>query len=355
MDSFSGQVLDWYDQHGRKDLPWQQDITPYRVWLSEVMLQQTQVKTVIPYFKTFTQHFAHVHALAEAPEDQVLKLWSGLGYYARARNLHKAAKQVCNDFAGEFPDTIEAMQLLAGVGRSTAAAILSLAYQQSHAILDGNVKRVLSRYHAIEGWTGKAAVSKQLWQVAEQHLPLSRHRDYTQAMMDLGATLCTRRNPRCQDCPLKTRCTAFKQGNMTDYPTPKKKQALPEKQTIMLILKDQQQAVFMEKRPPTGIWGSLWCFPQFDSQDELNQWLIQHGIKVAKTQQLGLLSHTFSHFRLHIEPLIMTLASPLKTSVMDDEMCLWYNIDTIFEGGLATPVQHLLNRLKQGNRHDSNG
>lgn len=345
MNKFSTRVLAWYDQHGRKNLPWQQEMTPYRVWLSEVMLQQTQVKTVIPYFQKFTTEFEQVEVLANASEDQVLKYWSGLGYYARARNLHKAAQQVCNEFGGVFPDNMEDMQSLSGVGRSTAAAILSLAFEQPHAILDGNVKRVLTRYHAIEGWTGKAMVLKQLWTVAEQHLPDSRHREYTQAMMDLGATLCTRRQPACETCPLQIDCVAYKQGNMTDYPTPKKKKVLPEKHTIMLILQDNQQRILMQKRPPTGIWGGLWCFPQFEAEDEMNQWLSERGMSGEGSEQLAPFTHVFSHFRLHIQPLILSLASPLKGGVMEDDISFWYNPHTEFEGGLATPVTKLLQEI----------
>ena len=346
MSTFSKKILNWYDQHGRTDLPWQQNITPYRVWLSEVMLQQTQVKTVIPYFQHFTKEFSTVEALANASEDQVLKLWSGLGYYNRARNLHKAAQQVSNDFTGVFPNNMDDMQSLAGVGRSTAAAILSIALEQPQAILDGNVKRVLTRYHTIEGWTGKASVLKQLWSVAEQHLPTSRNRDYTQAMMDLGATLCTRSKPACERCPLQANCSACKQGNMTDYPTPKKKKALPEKHTIMLILKNQQQEVLMQKRPPVGIWGSLWCFPQFETDNEMSKWLDTQHINAEITEKLEQFSHTFSHFRLHIQPLIIQLESPLKGGVMEDDNSLWYNLDTEFQGGLASPVQKLLQEIK---------
>jgi A/G-specific adenine glycosylase len=346
MNNFANKILNWYDQHGRKDLPWQQDITPYRVWLSEVMLQQTQVKTVIPYFQQFTAQFENIEALANATEDQVLKLWSGLGYYARGRNLHKAAQQVCDDFAAVFPDNMQDMQLLAGVGRSTAAAILSIAFEQPQAILDGNVKRVLTRYHAVEGWTGKAAVLKQLWGFAESYCPESRNRDYTQAIMDLGATLCTRSKPSCHCCPLRSDCIAFAQGNMTDYPTPKKKKILPEKQTIMLILNNTQQQILMYKRPPTGIWGGLWCFPQFETNQQLMLWMDENNINATLVEKFIAFSHVFSHFRLQIQPLIMQLESPLKGSVMEDDKILWYNPDTEFEGGLAAPVKKLLQEIK---------
>ena len=345
MNSFPHRVLAWYDQHGRKNLPWQQNITPYRVWLSEVMLQQTQVKTVIPYFQKFTQQFESVEALANASEDQVLKLWSGLGYYARGRNLHKAAQQICGEFKGRFPDNMNDMQSLAGVGRSTAAAILSIAFEQSNAILDGNVKRVLTRYHALEGWTGKAAVLKQLWHYAEQATPEPRSRDYTQAIMDLGATLCTRSKPACERCPLQSDCVAYAQGNMTDYPTPKKKKGLPEKSIILLILKNEQQQVLMQKRPPTGIWGGLWCFPQFETDQQMQEWLDVHHINAPTMRKMTEFSHVFSHFRLHIQPLILQLESPLKTGVMEDDKIFWYNPSTEFEGGLAAPVTKLLQEL----------
>ncbi len=345
MNNFSRSVLCWYDQHGRKNLPWQQNITPYRVWLSEVMLQQTQVKTVIPYFEKFTTQFENVEALANASEDQVLKLWSGLGYYARGRNLHKAARQICDKFKGDFPDNMDDMQSLAGVGRSTAAAILSIAFEQPQAILDGNVKRVLTRYYALEGWTGKAAVLKQLWHYAEQTTPESRSRDYTQAIMDLGATLCTRSKPACKRCPLQADCIAYAQGNMTDYPTPKKKKILPEKHTIMLILQNKQQQILMQKRPPTGIWGGLWCFPQFETDQQMQEWLSINTINALVITKMTEFSHTFSHFRLYIQPLILSLETPLKTGVMEDDNILWYNPSTEFEGGLAAPVTKLLQEL----------
>jgi len=260
VTKFPQKVLAWFDQHGRKNLPWQQDINPYRVWVSEIMLQQTQVKTVIPYYEKFMTSFPDVQTLASADQDTVLKHWSGLGYYARARNMHKAAQMVCDDFAGVFPDNLESMQSLSGIGRSTAAAILSIASNQQEAILDGNVKRVLSRVFTVVGWPGKADVLKKFWVLAEQTTPKTRNADYTQAIMDLGATLCTRSKPRCEDCPLKTDCLAFQQGNQTEYPTKKPKKEMPEKHTVMLILQNDQQEVLMQKRPAVGIWGGLETF-----------------------------------------------------------------------------------------------
>jgi A/G-specific adenine glycosylase len=358
--SFSRKVLTWFDQHGRKNLPWQQDINPYRVWVSEIMLQQTQVKTVIPYFERFMESFPTVQDLAGAEQDAVLKHWSGLGYYARCRNMHKAAKLVCDKFSGIFPDNLEAMQSLPGIGRSTAAAILSISSNQKEAILDGNVKRVLCRFYMVEGWTGKASVLKELWEIAEKLLPdpniktntitniNPRFADYTQAMMDLGATLCTRSKPRCDQCPLVEDCFAYKNGCQTDFPNKKPKKALPEKETIMLILQNQHEEVFMAKRPPAGIWGSLWCFPQFENTQLAKDWLITElSLKIENAKELPLLTHTFSHFRLHITPLIIPCETPLKVSVMEKDESLWYNITTEFEGGLAAPVQQLLNQLKE--------
>ena len=348
--SFSDKVLAWFDQYGRKDLPWQKDINPYRVWVSEIMLQQTQVKTVIPYYQRFMQSFPDVQTLAHAGEDEVLKHWSGLGYYARCRNMHKAAKLVCNEFSGEFPENLEEIQSLPGIGRSTAAAILSISHNQKQAILDGNVKRVLSRVYAIDGWSGKAAVLKKLWSVAEQTVPNTRNADYTQAIMDLGATVCTRSKPHCNHCPLDKVCSAFKQGQQTKYPGKKPKKILPEKQAIMLIVKNSEQAVLMQKRPPAGIWGSLWCFPQFDNLTEANEWVHLHlnqNLTEESSIDLPILSHTFSHFRLHIQPLIIHHKTPIKLGVMENDDSLWYNITTEFNGGLAAPVQTLLERIRK--------
>ncbi len=352
MKAFSEKVLSWFDQQGRKDLPWQQDINPYRVWVSEIMLQQTQVKTVIPYYQRFMQSFPNVRVLASATQDEVLKHWSGLGYYARGRNLHKAAQQLCEQHAGEFPDTLEQMQSLPGIGRSTAAAILSIAHKQQHAILDGNVKRVIARVFAVPGWPGQAAVLKKLWALADELVPTTRNADYTQAMMDLGATLCTRTKPACEHCPLNADCIALKQGNIAAYPGKKPKKVLPEKQAIMLMLQTGQDEILMIKRPPLGIWGGLWCFPQFDDHNQADEWLLenyQSGLDNATA--LESFRHVFSHFKLAIHPYLLHLKTdnqtPLKLGVMEADDQLWYNINTEFNGGLAAPVQTLLNRIKE--------
>jgi A/G-specific adenine glycosylase len=353
-ESFSGKILAWFDIYGREGLPWQKDISAYRVWISEIMLQQTQVKTVIPYFEKFMQSFPTVQSLADAEQDEVLKHWSGLGYYARARNMHAAAKTVCSDFNGQFPTDIDSIQSLKGIGRSTGAAILSIAYNKPEPILDGNVKRVLSRVFAIEGWSGKADVLKKLWLCAEETTPKKRNADYTQAIMDLGATLCTRSKPRCDDCPLRTDCIANADGTQADFPARKPKKAIPEKQAIMLIIKNENSdknknnEVMMIKRPPAGIWGGLWCFPQFDTENDAREWLKSYADEsLTKATKIPLLSHTFSHFKLHIQPLIIVLKHPINNSVMENHETLWYNIKTEFNGGLAAPVTTLLNTLRE--------
>ena len=361
-------VLDWFDRHGRKDLPWQQGVSPYRVWVSEIMLQQTQVKTVIPYFEAFMQSFPDIQSLAAADQDEVLKHWSGLGYYARARNMHKASRIIEKELAGELPDNLQALQNLPGIGRSTAAAILSLAHHQKQAILDGNVKRVLSRIFAVEGWPGQAAVLKKLWAIAEEQLPDSRNAAYTQAMMDLGATLCTRSKPNCQHCPLQKDCQAYLQGNQTDYPFSKPKKALPERNAIMLLIHQQDKDasyLLMEKRPPAGIWGGLWCFPQFDSKATAQNWLAEnYNVDLDKADTYTRFSHTFSHFKLHIEAhsiridttgLKIPCKTPIKLAVRESSDTLWYNINTTFNGGLATPVQQLLNQFKKEQSNGTNG
>ncbi len=344
--SFADKLLHWFDEHGRKDLPWQQDVNPYRVWVSEIMLQQTQVKTVIPYFQRFMESFPTVQSLADAEQDEVLKHWSGLGYYARARNMHAAAIMVRDDFKGKFPNDIESIQRLKGIGRSTGAAILSIASNLPEPILDGNVKRVLSRVFGVEGWAGKATVLKKLWALAEQTTPNNRNADYTQAIMDLGATLCTRSKPRCDACPLQTDCIAYADNRQAELPAKKPKKVIPEKQVIMLIIKNESGDVFMQKRPPTGIWGGLWCFPQFETEDAAEMWhKAFFGEGKIEIERLDTLSHTFSHFKLHIKPLIIQLNTPINLGVMEKTDQLWYNIHTEFNGGLAAPVSTLLKNL----------
>jgi len=348
---FHARVLNWFDRHGRKDLPWQRDTSPYRVWVSEIMLQQTQVKTVIPYFERFTAAFPDVQALAAAPEDAVLHLWTGLGYYARARNLHRAAKLIAGDLQGRFPDSLEGLGALPGVGRSTAGAILSIAFDRRASILDGNVKRVLARYHRVAGWPGESAVHQRLWEIAEQYTPPERCAEYTQAMMDLGATLCTRSAPACERCPLADGCAARTHRDPHLYPGKKPRRILPVKATHFLIARNSEGDVWLEKRPASGIWGGLWCFPEIDtpargSDHCLDLW----GKAPARVDIRGAFRHTFSHYHLDITPVVVEL-DITPHAVMEAARQLWYNLRQPPHIGLAAPVAALLDSLADRRPH----
>ncbi len=345
---FAARLLAWQAVHGRHDLPWQRQRTPYRVWLSEIMLQQTQVQTVIPYFERFTAAFPEVTALAAAPLDEVLHLWSGLGYYSRARNLHRTAGIVAREHAGEFPAEVEALAALPGIGRSTAGAIVALAGNRRAAILDGNVKRVLARHHAVAGWPGRSAVLKRLWALAEAHLPDAGWRDYTQALMDLGATLCTRRNPQCTRCPVATDCAAHAAGNPHDYPAPKPRRALPERSTCFLVIEDGAGAVLLERRPPQGVWGGLWCFPEIDDEEIALARAAELGVERAEPRgRLPVLRHTFTHFRLEITPLRLQ-ALQSGAAVRENDDLRWYRGEADARLGLSAPVTRLLAALAAG-------
>ncbi|HYQ72092.1 MAG TPA: A/G-specific adenine glycosylase [Gammaproteobacteria bacterium] len=344
---FSGRVLAWHARSGRKDLPWQREPTPYRVWVSEIMLQQTQVATVIPFYHRFMTRFPDVRMLAAASPDQVLHHWSGLGYYARARNLHAAAQQIVTRYDGNFPQTFEAVVELPGVGRSTAGAILALACGQRHPILDGNVKRVLARYHAIAGWPGQAAVLEVLWSLAEACTPATRVEVYTQAIMDLGATVCTRGRPDCTDCPLAADCRARISGRQSDYPAPRPKKALPVRQVTMLLLcrGKGHDEVLLEKRPPSGVWGGLWSFPELaDTPDAEAAWQQASGIRFRRIEAWPVVQHTFTHFRLEITPLLAAVRSEAG-HVMEGPDRVWYNTSGSTERGLAAPVKKLLQKV----------
>lgn len=341
-EQFSNAVLRWYDQHGRHDLPWQQGITPYRVWVSEIMLQQTQVSTVLNYFDRFMQALPTVQALAEAPEDEVLHLWTGLGYYTRARNLQKAAKIVVEQHAGEFPRSVEQLTELPGIGRSTAGAIASISMGIRAPILDGNVKRVLARYTAQAGYPGEPKVANALWANAERFTPHTRANHYTQAMMDLGATLCTRSKPSCLICPLKAGCQAHLLGKETRYPEPKPRKTLPQRRTLMPLLANHEGAILLYRRPSSGLWGGLWSLPELDSLEQLDDLTYQHGLRATDSQALDGLTHTFSHFQLAIEPWLVRV-DPLGAPV-DEPDWLWYNLATPPRLGLAAPVKKLLKR-----------
>ncbi|WP_148252634.1 A/G-specific adenine glycosylase [Aidingimonas lacisalsi] len=340
---FQHRLLAWYERHGRKTLPWQYDRTPYRVWVSEIMLQQTQVATVIPYYERFMERFPDVQALAEASLDEVLHLWTGLGYYARGRNLHKAARVIVESYGGEFPvHSLDAMASLPGIGRSTAGAIISLSTGQRAVILDGNVKRVLARLHAVEGWPGRTAVERTLWQLAERYTPDECLPEYSQAMMDLGAMLCSRGKPSCLLCPFEDVCNAHAMGQERRFPGSKPKKRLPERQTLMLLLRDGNGRVYLEKRPGTGIWGGLWCFPQFDDMASLQDWLVSHADGATVKDTWSVFTHTFSHFRLSVTP--VTAFSSSAVSVNEGGAC-WYDPSHPPNLGLAAPVKALLEIL----------
>ncbi|MEX2333235.1 MAG: A/G-specific adenine glycosylase, partial [Pseudohongiella sp.] len=296
-------VLEWYHQHGRHDLPWQHNTTPYRVWVSEIMLQQTQVSTVIDYYQRFMARFPDVQTLAAAPLDEVLHLWTGLGYYARARNLHKTARTVCDQHAGEFPSDMDTLMTLPGIGRSTAGAILALAMGRRGVILDGNVKRVLCRYHAIQSWSGETRTLARLWQIAEDTTPHKQVAAYTQAMMDLGATLCTRGKPDCQRCPLTSGCQAWRLELTSQLPVSKPRKKLPQKQTYMILYHQDKAAVLLQQRQSTGLWGGLWSLPECSDDEALAAWLQRHGGE--QNEQWPALRHTFSHFHLDITPVLV--------------------------------------------------
>ena len=354
--SFADRLLDWFDECGRRDLPWQKGITPYRVWVSEIMLQQTQVATVIPYFERFMQRFPSVTELAGASEDEVLRLWTGLGYYSRARNLHKTARRIVDDFASEFPCDTALLETLPGIGKSTAGAIASIAMGIRAPILDGNVKRVLARHHCVSGWPGKTATAKELWSLADLHTPETRVADYTQAIMDLGATLCTRSQPDCDRCPMQTSCGAYALNSPTDYPGKKPKKTLPVKSAVFVIARNAENALWLEKRPPSGIWGGLWSFPELQSEDQIAQWC-RHTLNtdVDSIELVSALRHTFSHFHLDIQPAIITVKQGSQrqyapqvvhaTQVNDAPQAGWMSKKAITQKGLPAPVVRLLTLL----------
>lgn len=341
--AFSTAVLAWYDQHGRKDLPWQQDVNPYRVWVSEIMLQQTQVATVIPYFQRFMQSLPTVQDLAAADPDEVLHLWTGLGYYSRARNLHKTAQIIVAEQGGQFPNSLERLIELPGIGPSTAGAIASLSLGIRAPILDGNVKRVLTRYHAVAGWPGVARVQQQLWEIADSHTPQQRFDHYTQAMMDLGATLCTRSKPACSSCPVQQGCQALAQGQPTAYPHSKPRKATPVRQCVMPLLVNPEGEVWLERRPDSGLWGGLWCPPQLDDQQAFNELIASLGWDVLEVETLEPLRHTFSHFHLDIQPLLVRVCPGDRVAEAGQ---VWYNLQQPSRLGLAAPVSKLLQRAK---------
>ncbi len=343
LSPFSERLLQWWDKHGRKDLPWQHPRTPYRVWVSEIMLQQTQVATVIPYFERWMKSFPDLPALAAAPLDEVLSHWSGLGYYARARNLHKAALLCMERHGGQLPQGAQNLAALPGIGQSTANAIVSQSTGQPAPVLDGNVRRVLARHAAVEGWTGKAPVQKRLWQEAETRLPESRGADYTQAIMDLGAMLCTRSAPGCEQCPVNSDCRALALGRVQDFPSRKPATRVSDRTLHMLILRDGQNRVLLEKRAPAGIWGGLWCLPEGESIEAVSAAL---GVSCSGMITLTPVEHRLSHIRMRIIP---ALATALDAGQVKCERQIgWFDRTQQENLGLPKPVTDLLMRLNNG-------
>jgi A/G-specific adenine glycosylase len=340
--TFASRVLAWFHVHGRRDLPWQRDPTPYRVWVSEIMLQQTQVATVIPYFERFIARFPTLSALAAADLDEVLALWAGLGYYARGRNLHRAARMVVARHGGELPTTHAALVELPGIGRSTGAAILALSSGARLAILDGNVKRVLARYHAIEEWPGAPHAQTALWEHAERHTPTTDVAAYTQAMMDLGATLCSRAKPRCVECPLETDCEARARGLEEKLPAPRPKRTRPARAVTVLIVRDGAGRVLLERRPLQGIWGGLYSFPELPADEDAAEWCRKRlGAEIESHSLLPPVAHAFTHFDLRLEPVAIDLGRGAR-AVMDDGSWFWHDAENAVPGGVPAPIARIL-------------
>lgn len=354
INNFSQKILNWYQAHGRKDLPWQQNPNPYRVWISEIMLQQTQVTTVIPYFQRFTHTFTDITQLANAPLDQVLALWTGLGYYARARNLHQAASLICKHYQGRLPETVDELISLPGIGRSTAGAIVSLSMNKKAPILDGNVKRVLARSHCIPGWPGHSSTLKQLWQLAEYYTPEQQTQAYNQAMMDLGATVCTRSRPNCAICPLEANCQAKLSGRQAEFPHAKAKKPRPEKTVALLMIVNEAGEVLLYRRPPVGIWGGLWSLPEYPVNAPPEQFCEKSlQMRAIKLDRWDSFHHDFSHYRLHISPVKIVAQTsatgiiPIIEGIAEAPDLNWFQPSECEHLGLATPVRKLLRLLNE--------
>ena len=341
---FAPRLLAWFDQHGRHNLPWQHPRSPYRVWLSEIMLQQTQVQTVIAYFERFVAALPDLAALAHAPREQVMALWSGLGYYARARHLHTAAQICMQRHHGALPETFDELTALPGIGRSTAGAILALAHGRAFPILDGNVRRVLARWRGIEGWTGGSTVQGELWSLSENLLPTTRLADYTQALMDLGATVCTRSQPGCDQCPLQNDCIAWHEDRMASLPAPRPAKKIPLRHCMMLVVLDDQGKVLLGHRHSAGVWQGLWSLPQAADLTLLEQLVAPQLETVKPWRELPAFEHVFSHYRLRITPWLLRAAKPRRQTA-DDQMWRWADAEAWSTIGLPAPVRKLLTSL----------
>jgi A/G-specific adenine glycosylase len=349
MPDFSERLIAWQRRHGRHDLPWQNTRDPYRIWLSEIMLQQTQVSTVIPYYAKFLARFPDVAALAAASSDDVMALWAGLGYYTRARNLHRCAQVVAEQHGGAFPASVDELAELPGIGRSTAAAIASFAFGARATILDGNVKRVLARVFGVEGFPGEKKIETAMWTLAESLLPSNASDEdvsaYTQGLMDLGATLCVRGKPDCLRCPFAPDCVANVSARQRELPTARPKKAVPRRRTWMLVLRDGN-AVMLEKRPPSGIWGGLWSLPEAADEVALAERARAFGCD-GGVSPLAPLTHVFTHFKLDIEPRLAELDRGLGAlAALDDAHTAWVALSDLDSFGVPAPVRKLLEGLQ---------
>jgi A/G-specific adenine glycosylase len=340
MTAFADAIIAWQKQHGRHDLPWQTKLNQgpdsYAIWVSEIMLQQTQVTAVIGYYAKFMQRFPTIAVLANASQEDVLQSWSGLGYYSRARNLHNAAQKIVDDFSGVFPIQFDDILSLPGIGRSTAAAISTFAHNLPQPILDGNVKRVFARHFNIAGWPSSPKVEQQLWQIAVSENATENAIAYTQGLMDLGATHCTRTKPKCTNCPINTSCKALANNLVNQLPTPKPRKTIPEKNTTMLVLMHGNE-VMLEKRPSVGIWGGLWSFPEVNIDENNNEFNLQNASSLSK------LTHTFTHFKLHIQPLLVYTS---KNALTSEPRNIWLSLDDAIGSAIPTPVRKILLDIK---------
>lgn len=341
---FSDLLISWFNRHGRKDLPWQSRPTPYRVWVSEIMLQQTQVATVIPYFNRFIKKFPNMQSLAKADIDTVLSHWAGLGYYARGRNLHRAARIICRDYGGRLPADKEKLMALPGIGPSTAGAIMALAFNRRHAILDGNVKRVLSRFYAVAGWSGESGVEKKLWRLAEHNTPGKEVAVYTQAIMDLGATICTRSRPKCEACPVASGCSARRQQAQHQYPAPAPKKAKPVHRKTFLILRNEADEILLQKYPPAGVWGGLWGFLECGPGQNISRWLLKEtGCHASAGIQLPVVKHALTHFNMHILPVSLRVKQGHSLNgIRAADHRQWYIPEQALTLAIPKPVKDLL-------------
>jgi A/G-specific adenine glycosylase len=338
-------LLAWHARHGRHDLPWQRNPTPYRVWVSEIMLQQTQVATVKGYYDRFMDRFPELRSLAAASLDEVLHLWSGLGYYSRARNLHRTAQLVCSDYQGQFPEDVASLATLPGIGRSTAAAIRALSAGERAVILDGNVRRVLARVFAVTGVTTQSAVERRLWELAEECTPQRDVAAYTQAIMDLGATVCVRRRPLCPACPLASVCAARRTGRQHEIPSPRPRSVRRTRAVVMLLAQQHDGSILLERRADRGVWGGLWSPPQFASADAARLYAATRLRDAeVESQSRTVLRHAFTHFELEISPLLARCAG--SAGVMDGPPMLWYNPAVPEQLGLPAPVSALIESLR---------